>query len=254
MMLHPLKMPPGQARKVVSYRARRFLPSVAGLLGLSDKEAASVGNWKGAGDSAGQRLSISATMRVRYDDTKLQTAARAKAGLVTALKHASSEADSFDIHWDKLKLSFPSWKWASEQAKHAGAGVTEFLPRRTATGDVGEFPLKPSYMKALPIKKGDLSSSSSGSSSLDQEETSFDRAQEEAIAAISWAAPSHKKGLIHAVKAHNRQASNVCAEWSSNLRNTRSETGLRSSLLLPISWHTVCLNRLPEYFQVLVDL
>ena len=42
MMLHPLKMPPEQASKV-SYRARRFLPSVAGLLGLS-KEAASVGN------------------------------------------------------------------------------------------------------------------------------------------------------------------------------------------------------------------
>ena len=78
MMLHPRRMPPEQARNMVSYRARRFLPSVAGLLGLSDKEAASVGNWKGAGDSAGQRFSISSTMHVRYADTKLQTAARTK--------------------------------------------------------------------------------------------------------------------------------------------------------------------------------
>ena len=76
-------------------------------------------------------------MQLHDDDTKLQTAARTKAGLVTALKHASSEADSCDIHWDKLKLSPPSWKWASEQAKHAGAGLTELLPKRTATGALG---------------------------------------------------------------------------------------------------------------------
>ena len=47
MMLDPSKMPPEQGRKVVSYRARRFLLSVAGLLGLSDKGAASVGKGRG---------------------------------------------------------------------------------------------------------------------------------------------------------------------------------------------------------------
>ena len=55
-------------------------------------------------------------------------------------------------------------------------------------------------MKARPTKKGDFSSSSSESSSLDQEETPCDRSQERAIAAISWAARSHKKGLIHTMK------------------------------------------------------
>ena len=113
--------------------------------------------------------------------------------------------------------------------------------------------MKPSDMKALPIKKGDLSSSSSESFSSDQEETSFDRAQEEAIAAISWAAPSHKKGLTHAVK--DAQSSGIKCLCGMVLKpNTRSETGLRSSPLLPISWHIACLNRLPEYFQGLVDL
>eukprot|EP00972_Heterocapsa_arctica_P052922 7791780-Heterocapsa_arctica.AAC.1 len=78
MRLKPPMMPPEQARKIVSYRARQFLPSGAGLLQLSEKEASSVGNWRGTGDSAGKNCRFSSTRHIRYDDTKLQTTARTK--------------------------------------------------------------------------------------------------------------------------------------------------------------------------------
>ena len=67
-------MPPEQARKVISYRARRFLPSAAGFLGPSDEEAASVGKWKGAGGLCRSETFDLLAMHVRYGDAKLQTA------------------------------------------------------------------------------------------------------------------------------------------------------------------------------------
>jgi hypothetical protein len=191
-------------------------------------------------------------MHIRYDDTKLQTTARTKVGLVAALAQATTKADSFDIPWDKLKASLPSWEWASEQSQNAATGLTELLPMRTGTGEDRAFPLRPSDMKARrpPIREPGSSSSSSSSHS---EEGSFDQAQEEAIAAIAWAAPSHKKGLVHAVKEVT-PAGIKCMCGYVLKANTRSEMGLRSSLLLPVNWHTACLNRLPEYFRALAEM
>jgi hypothetical protein len=257
MMLKPLEMSPEQARKIISYRARRFLPSVAGLLQISDKEASSVGNWRGAGDAAGRRLSISSTMHIRYDDTKLQTTARTKVGLVAALALAVKKADSFDIPWDKLKANLPSWEWASEQSQNAATGLTELLPKRTGTGEVRAFPLRPSDMAPSQLGASLSSSrkapsSSSSSSASHSEEGDFNQNQEEAMAAIAWAAPSHKKGLVHAV-AEVTPAGIKCLCGYTLKTNTRSEVGLRSSLLLPVRWHTACLNRLPEYFRALAE-
>jgi hypothetical protein len=251
MMLKPLEMQPEQARKIISYRARRFLPSVAGLLQLSDKEASSVGNWRGAGDAAGKRLSVSSTMHVRYDDTKLQTTARTKVALVAALAHASKTADAFDIPWDKLKENLPSWEWVSELSKNAATGLTELLPRRTGTGEDRAFPLRPSTIEARPSSKREPSPSSSSSSSH-SEEGDFDKAQEEAIAAIAWAAPSHKKGMVHAVSEFTPTGIKCMCGYTLKA-STRSEVGLRSSLLMPVIWHTACLNRLPAYFRALAE-
>jgi hypothetical protein len=76
--------------------------------------------------------------------------------------------------------------------------------------------------------------------------------EEEAMAAIAWAASGHKKGLVHAV-SEVTPAGIKCMCGYTLKANTRSEMGLRSSLLLPVRWHTPCLNRLSEYFRALAE-
>eukprot|EP00974_Lingulodinium_polyedra_P083078 8045965-Lingulodinium_polyedra.AAC.1 len=75
------------ASNFVSYCGRRFMPSVAGTLLMDSSEASTLGNWT-SGKAKGQGLSLANTMHVRYDDTKIQLAARTKVAIIHAIREA----------------------------------------------------------------------------------------------------------------------------------------------------------------------
>eukprot|EP00973_Karenia_brevis_P082047 11375477-Karenia_brevis.AAC.1 len=66
-------------------------------LGLTELELASLGNWKSQAEDRSQyQRRLACGMRVRYSDTRLQTAARAKFKCLEAVRLAAQSLDSFD--------------------------------------------------------------------------------------------------------------------------------------------------------------
>jgi len=263
LMMPPLSMPAEQAAAVVTYRARRWMPSVVGLMNFSEPEAASVGNWRISAEPGATKLSVHSTMHVRYDDTKVQRAAMTKAAAIFALRHAVQEANSFDIAWDDLPVFLPEVQWARQQAKGAGKGLNELLPKRTASASSGShFSLKPApgysatqasrpaVLESPPLSAAGSgsSSSSSGSSSTPSEsaeEEVFSDHTEDILNNLFWAAPTHKTAVLHIFK-HADSDRFECLCGFHLKADTPHGKGLVSAPQTGIQWHKACLSKVPD--------
>jgi hypothetical protein len=265
LMMPPLAMTAEQAGAVVTYRARRWLPSVVGLMDFTDPEAASVGNWKITAEAGNATISVTSTMHVRYSDTKLQRAAMTKVAAIFALRSAVQKAESFDIPWGSLPQFLPSVDWARLQAKSAGEGLTELLPKRTPAPLIPScFSLKPdaSYSATLlpdntyqpQIKASSAqapssssSQSSSASSATESAESLEDLTDTDMLQAneLFWAAPKHRTAVMHIFRSF--EASRLECLCGFRLKpETPHGQGLRSAPQVGMAWHAACLLRLPD--------
>ena len=132
LQLPPLKYRPSEMGPRLSYEARRFLPSLAGMLELRPREEASLGNWKDLVQSAthGEASACARSMAVHYDESKVQLQAVTKVSCVLALQIAAENADTYNIPWDAVRPHLPQAGTLRELAKDAGAGLLTEPPGR----------------------------------------------------------------------------------------------------------------------------
>jgi len=232
---------------------------------FTDPEAASVGNWKITAEAGNATISVTSSMHVRYSDTKLQRAAMTKVAAIFALRSAVQKAESFDIPWGSLPQFLPSVDWARLQAKSAGEGLTELLPKRTpAPLTPSSFSLKPDarYSATLltnppsqPQQKAisaQASSSSSSQSSSASSATESAGSLEELVGTdmqqaneLFWAAPKHRTAVLHIFRS--LEADRLECLCGFRLKpGTPHVKGLKSAPQVGMAWHAACLLRLPD--------
>lgn len=263
LMMPPLQMPRPQAELIVTYRHRRFMPSVGGTMDLNPYERCAIDNWEAKGDKPGSCFSLSNEMHVRYDDTKLQQAARAKVAIIAALRTTVQKKNSFDIHWDDLKALLPDTAWAREQAIDAGRGVSEFLLRRNPRVETSPFGVKPADLSPHPCSKDALGPVTIESASFSEDNSlacgEVSDCEQVALPQMGrfddlwWALPCHKTALIHVVEDVRPEGVAVLCTSKLFRPATLTDFSLRRALMHPNRWCDDCVSKGPEGLKVATD-
>ena len=141
MQMPPLSYRAAEMASRRSYEARRFLPTVAGMLQITPREEASIGNWKDLVKTPTfqQASAFARSMSVLYDEGKAQLQAVTKVAVVMALQKAASNAKSYNVSFDALRTYLPDMQVVRENAKSAGCGLIVEPLTRTQAGRKLDF-------------------------------------------------------------------------------------------------------------------
>eukprot|EP00971_Amphidinium_carterae_P136191 2698682-Amphidinium_carterae.4 len=141
LQLPPLSSTEEQAKASATYRARRTLPTVAGILHLDTSARSILGNWIEANDSY-TRLLIQ-SMAARYDDSKFFQTYCVKMGLQVLLRKTILTTRTYDFLLTELVQHAPKWEEVRQEVEAKGQAITAD-PKALTTQSRPTFALTPS--------------------------------------------------------------------------------------------------------------
>jgi len=182
-----------QSVEMSTYSLRRFFPSLADGLGLSPEERDRLGDWTAAGSSE--------PMRIRYSEAKLQSQARTRRLILSAVLHlgrhvhnpAHTDMRMMQQHMEKLNKRIETSHWGVRTT-----GISEVPPPP-------ELEEEASYREKAPSSS---SSSSSEDDSTDSSAADANQAEEDdshvlgqwGTTDVQWVTPKHALGKLHLLR------------------------------------------------------
>ena len=177
---------------ITTYALRRFLPTVAESLLLTESERSSLGNWVDRVSSVGQGRQRE-PMHVRYSDSRLEESANVKRVLLQALSSQKARSASYIQELSQLVGQVADYRLA---VRDTSWGTFEPVSRDSSSSSVA-CPLRSMPAPVMPRSSSGTSSGSSSSStsrSLHPPPTPTHPAQR-------WLTPKWKGSAIHIATA-----------------------------------------------------
>ena len=225
LTLPPLALSADEASNFSTYSMRRFLPSMADSLQLSDSERNCLGNWQD-----GARLPLN----VRYSAERLETAAGVRRLCLAAIAHLLKHVTNPPT-WLRLRGVLPhvqSLRQIVASSESWGPG-TEAVPRPE------EEPRSPTERMS--------SSSESSSSQPSSDESCHVLDIPQSVEDLIFVRPQH--GMWH-VTAERYSLTPSCCAKSFRPKGVRWAHGHTAALENPGRFCSLCLARLPESMRV----
>jgi len=217
---------------VSSYAARRFLPSVAAALKLSEEERDALGAWAGK-----------LPQRCRYDENRAQAVAYPRKLCLIALHYILH--DNPKIEWPDLildsdllgevKKAATTPAWIATGAKATVVNVPSVHDQGDkADGGADE------QKGSSPSDESSASSSSSSDSETDDDDSADGGIDEELAKGFAWARP--KRGMLHVLnveagdripKCRNIQLADTCTIGS----------GIDEAMATSARWCPLCVSK-----------
>ena len=205
-----------------------------------------MGNWKTRSDASSAANRIATSMAVRYDDTRMQLAARAKVTVLSAVRSALEAARTLEVPWSRLPMLLPDLETVRKQAAAAGMGLgrSEHCDADSHASSK-PFPLLPAVQADAPPCQLETGAASSGDIS------DGERVDELAVLLaefqnLHWCCLElDKKNKIHEVLEITPEK--VVAVCKRKLRrNCYADIGLVSALRQPLEWCSGCRHYQPD--------
>ena len=259
----PLGMGMQEAVQHTTYRGRRFLPTVGGLLHLGPEERASLGNWKDLSSSDREAGKASSNMGTRYDASRLSLSARSKSMCIIALGIACAKVKSFANPLQSMSQHFPAREELLDRTKL----VTEDIPLnpdrwstdKDALTDAVAFPLLPSDFEAaracspcLPeelVSSSESEDSSSGPDLADLESLYAEHSNSVWVSPVTSSNRNPPK--LHTVLGEDEGKYKVACGRKLPFSAERF-VGWTAALGSPFEWCPRCWKLLPENLKITV--
>eukprot|EP00971_Amphidinium_carterae_P243872 4842989-Amphidinium_carterae.1 len=188
-------------RRLTTYALRRFLPTAAMSLSMSDADQDALGNWT---DRVGNTHSKHEPMAVRYSATRLERSANTKRCLLAALSSIASRAQS--PTWDSLAQMTGNKHLMEQDVLTEAWGNLSTLSQLTQA--IPQLPL--ATMSASPPVDADSSSTSSSRSSSASSSADAVDAVETDATEVTWLLPKGPRSLLHVLHPSGEDGQAYC--------------------------------------------